>query len=100
MKPREVMTNLPADESPHLTVQQLAKRWHTTPNAIYVRRHKGKAPRGFKSGREVLFPLTQVEAWEQAALDADPQSNRDTKPEMRPAEPSRPRGAKKYTPAA
>lgn len=79
-----------ADESPHLTVKQLAKRWHTTPQAIYMMRHRRKAPRGFKRGRELLFPLAGVEAHEAASQAADPKS-----PELDPTrcapEPSRPR---------
>lgn len=82
------MTNHSTGESPHLTVLQLARRWHKTPQAIYNMRHRGKAPKGFKTGREVLFPIREVEAFETAAIAADPKSNRADRHEMRPAEPA------------
>jgi hypothetical protein len=84
------MTNQTTDESPHLNVKQLAKRWHKSPQAIYNMRHKGKAPKGFRNGRELLFPIALVEEFERAAIDADPKSNRASQREMRPAEPARP----------
>lgn len=76
-------------ESPHLTVKQLAARWQTTEQAIYMARHRRKAPKGFRRGREVLFPLAEVEAFEAAAVDADPKSSTD--PTAQPPEPARPR---------
>ncbi|MEU1800801.1 DNA-binding protein [Streptomyces sp. NPDC019937] len=78
-------------ESPHLTVPQLAERWQTTPQAIYMARHRRKAPKGFRRGREVLFPLAEVEAFEAAAVDADPKSGTAMDPTLRPPEPARPR---------
>lgn len=93
------MTEPRTAESPHLTVKQLAKRWHCTEQAIYNRRHKGKAPKGFRNGRELLFPIALVEEFERAAIDADPKSNRASQREMRPAEPARP-GRRKQTLAA
>lgn len=84
-------TEARTDESPHLTIPQLAKRWHTTPQAIYNMRHRGKAPLGFKRGREVLVPLVEVEAYEAAGLAADLAPSH----EQRPPEPKLPpRGRK------
>lgn len=60
-----------AAESPYLTVTQLAKRWHTTEQAIYHLRHRRKAPKAFRRGRQLLFPIVAVEAHEAAALAAD-----------------------------
>jgi hypothetical protein len=74
MKTREVMT-VQASESPHLTVAELAARWRTTPQAIYNKRHRRKAPRGFRSGKKLLFPISDVEAFEAAERDNDAQSN-------------------------
>lgn len=90
------MTNLQAVDSPHLNVKQLAKRWHKTPQAIYSMRHRGDAPQGFKRGREVLFPLVQVEAFEAALMAADEPSNRRSGESHRPAEPRR--AARRRTP--
>ncbi|WP_063735575.1 hypothetical protein [Streptomyces sp. RTd22] len=78
-------------ESPHLTVKQLAARWQTTAQAIYMARHRRKAPRGFKRGRELMFPLAEVEAFEAQALDTDPKSAPALDPTLRPSEPARPR---------
>lgn len=88
------MTNLQTDEtpqSPHLTVAQLAARWHTTPQGIYSARHRGKAPKGFKRGVKLLFPLNEVEQFEEHGMAADRPSNRGADPAHRPAEPRRPR---------
>lgn len=86
------MTNL-SEQSPHLTVQQLAARWQTTTTAIYIARHRGKAPRGFKSGARVLFPLTEVEAHEARQMAGDRPSHRGLTAEHRPAEALRARRA-------
>ncbi|WKX70023.1 DNA-binding protein [Streptomyces sp. XD-27] len=85
------MIEVEPDESPHLTVKQLAKRWHTTPQAIYMMRHRRKAPRGFKRGREVLFPLADVAQHEAAAQADDPKSNPDLDPTRIAPESARPR---------
>lgn len=85
-------------QSPHLTVPQLAERWHTTAQAIYSARHRGEAPKGFKRGVKLLFPLDEVEQFEADRMAADRPSNRDTDPAHRPAEVSRPRRTRK-TPA-
>lgn len=81
--------------SPHLTVKQLAARWHTTPSAIYIARHRGRAPQGFKSGAKVLFPLAAVEAFEAAQMAGDRPSGRRTAAEHRPPEALRARRRRK-----
>lgn len=93
------MTSPPSEAPPtHLTVKQLAERWHTTPRAIYIARHRGKAPKAFKRGKgraaSVLFPLTEVEAFEAQQMAEDVPSRRGTTVEHRPAEPLRARHAK------
>lgn len=77
--------------SPHLTVQQLADRWQTTAAAVYIARHRGKAPKGFKRGVKVLFPITEVEAFEAAQMAGDRPSHRGATAEHRPPEPRRAR---------
>ncbi|MFF3310539.1 helix-turn-helix transcriptional regulator [Streptomyces sp. NPDC002952] len=81
-----------SERSPHLTVAQLAARWQTTKSAIYVARHRGKAPNGFKSGKAVLFPLAEVEAWERERMAGDRPSHRGTTVEHRPPERATRRG--------
>lgn len=92
------MTSPPVEESPHLTVKQLAMRWNTTPQAIRIRRHRGKAPKGFKlakgRGAPVLFPLAEVLAFEARQMAEDRPSHRGTTAEHRPAEPLRARRVK------
>jgi hypothetical protein len=70
-----------AEESPYLTVKQLAKRFHTTPNAIYTARSRRRRfPRGFKNGKQVLFPISEVEEYERANQQADSRFNPDLDP--------------------
>lgn len=85
------MTSPPSEGSPHLTVKQLAERWQTTPTAIYIARHRGKAPKALRRGRTVLFPLIEVERFEAQQMADDRPSHRGTTPEHRPAEALRPR---------
>ena len=80
------MTSPLSESSPHLTVAELAKRWHTTTTAIYIRRHRGKAPQGFKSGAKVLFPLAVVQEFEAAQMASDSPSRRGSTVEHRPPE--------------
>jgi hypothetical protein len=84
-----------SESSPHLTVKQLAKRWQTTPTAIYIARHRGKAPAAFRRGGNVLFPLAQVLAWEAEQMAGDRPSTRRTTAEHRPAEALRARRPRK-----
>jgi hypothetical protein len=78
------------ENSPYITVAQLAVRWHTTPNAIYTARsRRRKYPRGFRRGRNVLFLLSEVEAHERAEQDADTRFNPSLDPVERPTEPAR-----------
>lgn len=75
------------ESSPYLTVDQLAKRWHTTPNAIYTARSRRRNyPKGFRRGRKVLFPLSEVEAHERAEQAADDRFNPELDPTNAPVE--------------
>lgn len=82
------MNETPATEdSPYLTVKQLAKRLHLTPNAIYTARSRRRRfPRGFRSGGQVLFPISEVLAYEQANQNADSRFNPDLDPTRVPAQ--------------
>ncbi len=70
----------------YLTVKQLADRWHTTKNAIYIRRHKRTAPPGYQEGRRLLFPLAEVEAHERQKQAADSRFNTTLDPTRKPVE--------------
>ena len=56
----------------HLTPEELAERWHTTPGTLKDWRQKGRewGPHYIKFGRKVLYPLPEVERIEQARLMA------------------------------
>lgn len=74
-----------ADGPKPLTIRELAERWKTTPRAIYNMRYIGTAPRCFKRGRNLMFPLAEVERWEDAGLAADPKAPHEAA--NRPPEP-------------
>ncbi|OKH91456.1 hypothetical protein [Streptomyces uncialis] len=70
------MNDTRVDESPYLTVKQLAARWHTTTNAIYTARSRRRNyPKGFRLSGKVLFPRAEVEAYERAGQAADSRFN-------------------------
>ena len=52
----------------HLTTEELADRWRTTPGNVHVRRSRGKAPKAIKRGNRLLWPIPVVEAWETRQL--------------------------------
>lgn len=61
-----------ATRTRHLSVQDLAERWNTTPKAIYNLNTRGAAPprvrrNGGKRG-PVLYRLADVEAFERSRL--------------------------------
>jgi hypothetical protein len=79
------MSDEPAlPDGTYLTVDQLADRWHTTPNAIYLRRHKRTAPPGYMEGKRILFPLADVEAHERQKQAADSRFNTALDPTKKP----------------
>ncbi|WP_148003658.1 helix-turn-helix transcriptional regulator [Streptomyces sp. adm13(2018)] len=57
---------------------ELAVLLRKTPAAISMMRHRGKGPRGFRAGREVLYPVAEVEAWLAAKVANDPLAQRAT----------------------
>jgi hypothetical protein len=67
-------------ESPYLTVNQLAKRWHKTPNAIRIMRHRRQGPDSFKHRGRVLFEWVVVLAYEEAQMTSDSRTNSDLDP--------------------
>jgi len=59
------------NDSPFLKTKDLAVLLKTTTNAVHILRHRGRGPKGFRRGRNVLYRRTDVEAWLQAQEDAD-----------------------------
>lgn len=57
--------------SPYLTTKELAARIRKKVPAVRMMRHRGTGPRGIKVGRDVLYRLDWVEAWERSKFDTD-----------------------------
>ena len=49
----------------YLPVEQVAKRYHTTPAALYSQRHRGQdlGALGVKVGRRILWSEADLEKW-------------------------------------
>ena len=52
-----------------ITTACLARRWHTTEQAIYAARYRGLCPRAIRIGRRLLFRLEDIEAWEETRYE-------------------------------
>jgi predicted DNA-binding transcriptional regulator AlpA len=52
----------------HLTTEELATRLRMHRNSVSNWRVEGKGPRFIKIGKLVLYPLTEIEAWEASHL--------------------------------
>ena len=76
----------PTDESPYLTTKELAKRLKLTVKGVYSLRQSRQGPPALTVGRELRFPLAEVERWEAAGIAADLAEIR----EARPPEPKLP----------
>lgn len=48
-----------------VTEDQLAQRWHMSPRTLQRWRQEGKGPPYLKLGGRVVYPLAEVEVWEQ-----------------------------------
>ncbi len=53
----------------HLTTEEVADRYRTSPETVRFWRHVGKGPLSFKVGRRVLYALEDVERWEREARE-------------------------------
>lgn len=58
-------------DSPFLSTQDLADLLKTTKNAVNILRHRGRGPKGFRRGRNVLYRRTDVDAWLRGLEDTD-----------------------------
>jgi excisionase family DNA binding protein len=47
----------------HLTVEELAAEFRTSPETVHYWIKAGKAPKSFKVGRRRLFARADVDAW-------------------------------------
>lgn len=49
----------------HLTVKDLCQRWHIAAGTLQNWRSNGHGPAFLKWGKNILYPMTEIEAWEQ-----------------------------------
>jgi len=54
-----------------MTEQQLAARWQMSVRTLQNWRWQGRGPRYLKIGARVLYPLTEIEAFEAESLHAN-----------------------------
>lgn len=52
----------------HLTTKELAKRWKISQQRLRVRRVNGNPPKFLKLGGKVLYPMTEIEAYEKSSM--------------------------------
>lgn len=55
----------------HLDQNGLAQRWLISPRTLEQWRWQGRGPRYLKIGGRVIYPLSEVEAYEAARLHAN-----------------------------
>jgi hypothetical protein len=55
-------------ELQHLDQRHLADRWQISPRTLEQWRWQGRGPRFLKLGGRVVYPLTEIEAFEAAHL--------------------------------
>ncbi len=49
----------------HLTVKELCERWRIAAGTLQNWRSHGHGPAFLKWGKNILYPMTEIEAWEQ-----------------------------------
>jgi len=62
----------------NLLPREAAERLRTTVGTLAVWRVQGRGPRFIKSGRRVLYPLPEIEAYEREHLRSNTTGVRDT----------------------
>jgi hypothetical protein len=60
----------------YLTTKELAERFRTAPSSIRDWRSRGIGPLGIRFGRNVLYPLPEVEAYERREYEAAKRQHR------------------------
>lgn len=63
----------------------LAKRWLISPRTLEQWRWQGRGPRFLKIGGRVIYPLSEVEAYEAASLHANTFGPLESRTEEEPA---------------
>ena len=58
--------------SKHLTTEEVAERFRTSPETVRWWRYVGRGPKSFKVGRRSLYAVEDVEAWEAVARADSP----------------------------
>jgi hypothetical protein len=55
-------------QTPYLTVDDVAVRYHSTRSALHVQRSRGKAPGslGIRVGKRLLWKVADLEEWEES----------------------------------
>lgn len=62
------MTTKKEEMPSHLTITELAVRWDMHPGSLSNWRVKGYGPKYVKVGKTVLYPVSEVVAWEEKSL--------------------------------
>jgi hypothetical protein len=60
-----VLSSPASSQVRYLTTAELAARYRTAPSTIRYWRHVGYGPKGIKVGRQVLYPLHEIDRFEQ-----------------------------------
>lgn len=55
----------------HFITTELAERWGMAPGTLANWRINGEGPRFIKLGRRILYPIAEVEAFEQARFKSN-----------------------------
>jgi hypothetical protein len=59
------------EQEQYMTPVELAGHYRTTLSAVRWWRHIGYGPQGVKIGRRVLYPVSEVRRFDEAALSGD-----------------------------
>lgn len=50
----------------YLTVEEVARRFRTSPSSVYKWIHHGTGPKSVRVGKRRLFPIDELNDWEQS----------------------------------
>jgi hypothetical protein len=65
----------------HLTTKDLIKRWKTKESTLSYWRWAGKGPRFIKTGRSILYPIEEIQAFEAKLKESTAQITPWAKPQ-------------------
>lgn len=66
-----------SSQQQHLTANELARRLRTPIATLKHWRLHGQGPLFIRAGKRVLYPLGEIEAWEQRQLEIETAKRRD-----------------------